>query len=72
MRVGEPHLVFVSQSGKELVALLQTGGYSSRGGLPAWRNIEIADIVSVEQTPDQFELRPDFDRASTRYYRPIC
>lgn len=72
MRVGEPHLVFASHAGKELVALFQTGGYSRSGRLPGWRNVDLGDIVSVDRTSELFEQRPDFDRESTQYFRPIC
>lgn len=72
VRVGEPHLVFRSRAGNELVALFQTGGYSRSGTVPEWRNIDLDDIVAVALTSELFEQRADFDRESTQYFRPVC
>jgi len=71
-RVGEPHLLFVSTTGKVLAAIFQTGGYSSSGSLPEWRNFDV-DTISVLPGPETaFTPRADFNRNNPMYAKIVC
>ena len=56
-RTVEPHIVYRSSAGRLLVDAYQTGGYSSRGGLPAWRPLSVSDISRVESLAETFQAR---------------
>lgn len=56
-RVVEPHIVYVAANGNVLVDFYQTSGYSSSGGLPAWRRLALTDILEASLLPQSFSPR---------------
>ena len=72
-RTGEPHIVYKSSTGKVLVDLYQTDGYSSSGQPPMWRPIALADVRSVVVLDERFKPHPTYNpRNRRRYRRIIC
>lgn len=60
-RIVEPHLLGISTTRKETLSGYQTGGYSSSGSLPDWRQFIIKDIDSVEILDEAFNIRPGYN-----------
>lgn len=71
-RIGEPHLVFLSTTGKAQVAIFQTAGYSSSGKLPQWRNFDVDTITLLTVLQTAFVPRADFNRQHSMYAQLIC
>jgi hypothetical protein len=74
-RTGEPHIVYESSAGNILLHVYQTAGYSSSGGLPSWRPLSVAEILTAEPTGRKFAVRwqEGYNPANRRFYqRIIC
>lgn len=57
-RLTDPQVFGVSSKGNEVVLCWQTGGHSSKGGLPDWRMFETAEMHGVQLTGEHFTPRP--------------
>jgi hypothetical protein len=56
-----------------LLHIYQTAGYSSSGGLPAWRQLKVKEILSAEPTRSKFAVRwkEGYNPGNRRFYRQI-
>lgn len=74
-RIVEPHIIYVSTSGNELLDFWQTDGYSSAGGLPCWKRLLLADITSVRILESKFivRIKEGYNPSNKiRYPRILC
>jgi hypothetical protein len=60
-RIVEPHMVFVSTTGKRLLHCFQIGGYSSGGILRGWKNMEPSAFDGAQIVDQQFTARADYN-----------
>lgn len=60
-RIVEPHMVFVSSTGKRLLHFYQIGGYSAGGVLRGWKNPEVSAFESAQIVDQRFTPREDYN-----------
>lgn len=60
-RIVEPYIVGLNKTKKEVLIGYQTGGLSSSGSLPAWRQFILNDIDSIEISTEVFEVHPEYN-----------
>jgi hypothetical protein len=60
-RIVEPHMVFVSGTGKRLFHCYQIGGYSAGGILRGWKNMEATAFDGAQVVDQQFTPRADYN-----------
>jgi hypothetical protein len=53
-RICEPHVFGIANGRKQLLCY-QTGGRSSRGGIPQWRRFDLGEIQSLVATAEAFD-----------------
>jgi WYL domain len=70
-RIVHPHVLFRTRDGELCVDGLQTGGYSSGGPLPAWRQFKLADIETASLEDTTFELADGFAPGGQKYANGI-
>jgi hypothetical protein len=70
-RVGQPHLIGLEDD-EPTLEMFQTGGETSRMGLPAWRHFKLAYISKLVIGTERFTPRGDFHRHSDRWQRVVC
>lgn len=72
-RVVDPYIVYESSTGKILVDVYQTSGYSKGGKSVAWKPFEVDLIGSLQVLDRTFSVRPDYKPTNRkRYVRIIC
>lgn len=70
---GEPHLLGTEGNTHSMtIELYQTHGGSSRGVIPAWRHLEVADISNLVVTTETFIPRSDFNPNRGRWHTVLC
>lgn len=57
-RLVDPYLIGTTTAGNEVLRAYQVGGYSERGGLPAWRLFTLRGISGVEILDTSFGIHP--------------
>ncbi len=70
VRVVDPYLIGTTTAGNETLRAYQVGGYSERGGLPAWRMFTLKKISAVKILDTSFMIRPEYnpnDQAMVRF-----
>lgn len=60
-RIVEPHMVFVSTTGKRLLHCYQIGGYSAGGILRGWKNMEVTAFDGAQIVDQRFAPREDYN-----------
>jgi len=57
-RILDPYLIGTTTAGNEALRAYQVGGYSERGGLPAWRLFTLSAISNVKILDTSFGIHP--------------
>lgn len=60
-RIVEPHMLFVSSTGKRLFHFYQIGGYSAGGVLRGWKNPESSVFTGAQVVEQSFTPRDDYN-----------
>jgi hypothetical protein len=66
-RIGEPHDYGIL-NGKPTLLFYQTGGYSSSGGLPQWRHLDVARFRAVRPLEKTFRGGRDTETGRHRQW----
>lgn len=72
-RMGEPHVLYKSSKGTVLLHIYQTAGHSSSGQLPAWRQLNVGEVMSARATGSTFRprLNEGYNPGNRKFYRQI-
>ena len=72
-RLGNPHIVFITKGGEEVVLIWKLRGVQTDPSrpLPSWRNYKLRDI-QILRTLEEFSPESSFNPNAPIYKRTIC
>lgn len=66
-RMIQPHAIYRTPDGTELLEAFQVQGFSEGGVEHGWKNFDLSRLQEVELGEERFEPRRDFKRVSSAY-----
>ena len=66
-RVVQPHVLYRTAKGTVCLDAYQIAGPSASGGLPGWREFDLARLSEVEPVGETFTPAPGFDPIAAKY-----